>query len=378
MLKKVLFLASMILVVSLFLSACAPKAAEPAMEEKPAEAAAPAEATAPEEVVDPIKMALEFADRAAAGEKIEFAGSSDVTIGVVMPALDNDGWRAIYIGALSKIIETGANLITLDARNTVETQLAMIEDMITQGVDAIVFIPVDSAALSTGVVKANEAGIPVVSMDRSTEGGDVTALVESDNTAIGAEGAQLMADMADKLGIDKGNLKVLEVLGDLATSAGKERHDGFSSKAKELGLNVVTEAPAYWDAEKANAAVLDAFQAKPEINAIYLASGCAYYSGVEPALKSIGKLVARGSEGHILFITTDGCPAPLQAIRDGFVDADSAQQLVTMGKTAIEIAVNAAKGTKPAESIVRLGPDPITPDNVDDIFHWANAINTAN
>ena len=372
---KVKLLALLVL-LGLVLAACQPavQPAAPAEEESaPAE-----EATGGEQVVeDPIALALELADRAAAGEQVAFSGESDITIAVVMPALDNDGWRAIYIGVLSKVIELGVNMITLDARDSVENQIAIIEDLITQQVDAIVFVPVDSAALSTAVLAANEAGIPVVTMDRSTEGGEVVALVESNNVEIGAKGAELMAEVAEKYGVPLEDLVVLELLGDLATSAGQERHEGFSTTAQELGINVVAELPTNWNAETANAAILDAFQAHPDINAIYIASGCALFSGVDPAMESLGKWVPVGEEGHIIFISTDGCPAPLQAIRDGKVDADSAQQLITMGQTAIEAAFNAINGTMPENPIIRLGPDPITPENVDDLFHWANAVNTA-
>jgi ABC-type sugar transport system substrate-binding protein len=327
--------------------------------------------------MDPVVLALQMADRAAKGEAVELSGESGITIGIIMPALDNDGWRAIYIGALSKAIELGANVITMDARDKVENQLAMVEDMITKQVDAIVFVPVDSAAMSQGVVKANEAGIPVILMDRSTEGGDFTALVESNNVEIGRTGAELMAAVAKEQGVPIEDLKVLELLGDLATSAGQERHEGFSARAKELGINVVAELPTYWQADKANAAVLDAFAANPDINAIYMASGCAMFSGVESAMRSLGNYIPRGEPGHIILISTDGCPAPLQAIRDGYVDADSAQQLLTMGKEAIAAAFKAAKGETLAERIIRLGPDPVTPENVDDPSHWANAVNTA-
>jgi ribose transport system substrate-binding protein len=366
------------LVTGILLAACQPtvqtqEAAPTATVTK----AVPTEAVTTEKVEDPIALALEFADRAAAGEKVAFSGNSDVTLAVVMPALDNDGWRAIYIGVLSKVIELGVDMITLDARDSVEKQIAIIEDLITQQVDAIIFVPVDSAALSTAVQRANEAGIPVVTMDRSTEGGEVVALVESNNVEIGAKGAELMAEVAAKQGVALEDLVVLELLGDLATSAGKERHEGFSTKAKELGLNVVAELPTNWNAEKANAAILDAFQAHPDINAIYIASGCALFSGVDPAMESLGKWVPAGEPGHIIFISTDGCPAPLEAIRAGKVDADSAQQLVTMGQIAVETAVNAVNGKMPENPIIRLGPDPITPDNVDDMFHWANAVNTA-
>ncbi|NMB90402.1 MAG: sugar ABC transporter substrate-binding protein [Chloroflexi bacterium] len=350
----------------------------PATEEEAAPAATDvSEEAAPAGEADPIALAIDLANKATRGESAELQGSSGKTIGIVMPALDNDGWRAIYIGALSKAIELDVSVITLDARDQVETQTAMIEDLITKQVDAIAFVPVDSAAMSSAVQKANAAGIPVVTMDRSTEGGDVVALVESNNVEIGQKGADLMAEVAQEYGVDVADLKVLELLGDLATSAGQERHEGFSTTAAELGINVVAELPTNWSAEKANAAVLDGFQAHPDINAIYMASGCAMYSGVESAMRSLNKFFPGDDANHIILISTDGCPAPLQAMRDGYVDADSAQQLLATGTTAIQVAVDAIDGKMPESGVIRLGPDPIRPDNVDELTHWSNVLNVA-
>jgi ABC-type sugar transport system substrate-binding protein len=323
---------------------------------------------------DVVRLALELADKATRGEKADYTGKSGVTIGVIMPQLDNEGFRAIYIGALSQAIALDATVTTLDARLSVDTQLAMIEDLITRKVNAIVFVPVDSAALSTGVIKANQAGIPIVAMDRSTESGELAALVESDNVAHGAKGADLMAEAAAKAGIKLSDLKVLELWGDQATSAGVERHQGFSTRAKELGINIVAQFDAKWDPAKANAAVLDAFAAHPDINAIFMPSGCAYYAGVESALKSLGKWHRFGEPGHILITSVDGCPAPLDAIRNGYIYGDAAQRLVVMGQKAMEAAFAVAKGQTLPQKVIRLVPDPVTPDNVDDPVHWANTL----
>lgn len=373
---------ALVVLLTLILSACGGQNAQTeTMEPESSDAAASSqtgsqseEAPAEEAAIDPVALALELADKAARGEKADFEGGSGKTVGVVMPQFDNDGWRGIYIGALSKAIEMDASVITLDARNNVDTQLAMIQDLITRQVDALVFVPVDSAAMSTAVLQANEAGIPVVTMDRSTEGGEVVALVESNNVEVGKTAANLMLDAADQAGVAVEDLKVLELLGDLATSAGQERHEGFSGEASSLGMNVVAELPTNWDAEKANAAVLDGFQANPDINAIYMASGCAMYAGVESALKSLDKLIPAGQEGHIILISTDGCPAPVEGIRQGYVDADAAHQLVTIGQRGVEIALKAVDGEMPEESIVRTPPDPVLLENVDSLDHWFNKL----
>ena len=323
---------------------------------------------------DPVKLAINLAERATKGQSANYTGTSGITVAIIMPQLDNPGFRGMYIGSLTEAIKLGASLITLDAQNKVDTEMGMIEDMITKKVNALVLVPVDSSAISAGVKEANKAGIPVVTMDRSTEAGNVTALVESNNVAIGTTGADLMQQAAKAQNKPISGLKVLELLGDMTTSAAVERHQGFADEATKLGLNVIAQGSTYWDPAKANAAVLDAFQAHPDINAIYMASGCAMYSGVAPALKSLNKLIPRGTDGHIILISSDGCQGPMDGIRQAYVDGDAAHQMLRIGAMAVEIAFNAAKGVQPQDSVIKMTPDTVTPENVDSKDHWANVL----
>lgn len=332
---------------------------------------------APSSSTEAVKLAFDLANKATAGQAAEYQGSSGKTLGFVAAQLSNDGFRAEYVGFLVGAIQANMSVVTLDAENDATKQLNMVQDLITRKVDAIVFTPVDSAADSAAVVDANNAGIPIIAVDRSTTGGKVTALVESDNTAIGSTGADLLAQAAKADNVPLSSLKVFELMGDQTTSAGVERHQGFVSQAKALGLDIVAAIDAKWDAAKGNAAVLDAFQAHPGINAIYDASGCAYFSGVDSALKSLKKLYKIGDPNHIIWITTDGCPGDVQAVRNGYIDGDSAQALFLMGQKGAEFAVDAVNGKPIPESQVLLAPDAITPANVDSPTHWANVLRAA-
>jgi len=323
--------------------------------------------------VDSIKLAMQLADQAGSGQTASYAGTSGKTIGVVMPQFDNEGYRAMYIGVMSEAIDSKWSVITLDANLSADAQLADIEDLITKKVDAIAFTPVDSSALSTAVEEANTANIPIVAMDRSTTAGNVTSLVESDNVAHGAMGADMMLAALTKAGIKPADAKVLELLGDQATSAGQERHQGFANRAAQLGLNIVSALPTDWDNAKANAAVLDAFQAHPDINAIFSASGCAMLAGIESAMQSLKVWNPVGDPKHIILVDVDGCPISLAAIRDGYLDADVAQRQPLMGALAVRSAISAVNGVAPDKDIL-LPPDPITKDNVDDLTHWANQL----
>ncbi len=60
-------------------------------------------------------------------------------------------------------------VIIVDAQNDSSKQTSDVEDLIQQGVDALLINPTDSSAISTAVESANSVGVPVVTIDRSAE-----------------------------------------------------------------------------------------------------------------------------------------------------------------------------------------------------------------
>jgi ABC-type sugar transport system substrate-binding protein len=305
------------------------------------------------------------------------SGAKTYVFGVGMPQLDNDGFRANLIGIRQAAEELGnITLQSVDAQNTADRQLQQIEDFITKKVDAIIMCPVDSGAAAQVVKKANAAGIPIVSFDRNINDGVLAGLAESDNVAHGAKAAELLRDAANKLSVPVAQLQVLELWGSQQTTAGLQRHQGFESKAKELGISIVAQLPTDFKADIAYNAVLDAFQANSNINAIYVPSDNALYQGVEAALKQLGKLIPSGEPGHIIITTVDGGPLGLKGIRNGYIDAIAAQSKLVMSIEAVKIAYATVQGNPPANKIIQIQPTPVTKENVDDPHLWANAINT--
>ena len=298
-----------------------------------------------------------------------------LVIGVTLHDLSSDGYAANLIGIRQKAEELGnIEVRAVSAEGKAETQVRQVEDFITAGVSAIIILPVDSAALANSVAAAVEAGIPVISMDRSVDGDAATATIESDNVVHGKVAADLMLAAAQAQGLKAEDLKVLELLGDQASSSGVERHEGFSAQAAELGLNIVSALPTHWNADEAYSSVLDALQAHPDINAIFEASDIAMHSGVSAALEQTGKYVAIGNEGHVIITTVDGGPNGLKAVAEGYIDAMAEQSLLIMGSMAVETAVAALNGNAPESKLIQLAPVSVTKDNVESEELWPNMI----
>lgn len=306
----------------------------------------------------------------------EAPAKKKLVFGLTMPEIKTDGFTAMANGVKAQAAAVGAELLVFDSNNDAQKQMTHFEDFIAKKVDAILFTPVDSGALSEAVKKANAAGIPVVAMDRSVKEGNLVALIESDNVEHGYQAGLYMAEAAKKVGMDPKDLKVLELQGDLATSAGQERSQGFQKAAKELGMTIITSLPTYWDPDKSYNATLDAFQAHPEINAIFEASDSIMCAAVNSALEQIKRLVKVGEKGHIIVTTVDGCPIVIKAIKESTVDASAVQSILKFGVDGIDFAVKAANGEAKldANATSRLAPIKASIENVDSKDLWANAI----
>lgn len=307
---------------------------------------------------------------AASGSTPASTAEASAVIGVSLPQLDADGYSANLIGIQEAAAAYGYEIQAVDAQNSAEEQTRQIEDFITSGVDAIILLPVDSAALVTAVQQAVDAGIPVVSMDRSVEGDVATATIESDNVVHGAAAADLMLAAAQAQGMEAADLKVLELLGDQASSSGVERHEGFADRCEELGITIVSSLPTNWQADQAYSSTLDAFQANPDINAIFEASDIAMHSGVISALEQLGKKAAAGEEGHIIITTVDGGPQGCEEVAAGYIDGMAQQSLLEMGGQALEIARKAMNGETIEETLIRLAPVEVTKENADSPDLW--------
>lgn len=94
-----------------------------------------------------------------------------VQVGLSLSTLNNPFFVALRDGAQQAAQKAGVRLIVLDAQDRVDKQVSDIEDLIQRRVRVILINPTDSAAVVPAIQKANTAGIPVITVDRSAAGG---------------------------------------------------------------------------------------------------------------------------------------------------------------------------------------------------------------
>ena len=300
------------------------------------------------------------------------AGSSDkIVINATWSFADSVGWVGEIVGATQRAKELGVEFNVVSAEGDSTKQASQMSTFITNGASAILISPVDDKAGSKLVEDANTAGIPIGTVDSHvTQGGDVIIESETDNYACGAGQATAMIELAGD-----SELKVLVVQGLKGSTAAVDREKGFLETIKgHDNIEVVASAYGAWSGDESQQAVLNAFQANPEINAIFNTSDVNTVGTIE-ALRQLDKLYPAGDPKHILMTSNDGFPFGLDFVRDGYVDANATQQILKMGADAVEALVAAVKnGTKPEKKENYIPPILVNKDNVDDAALWGNVM----
>src|SRR5690625_4712345 len=172
------------------------------------------------------------------------ADEESFTIGFVISTQTNPFFVSLKEGAERKAEELGVELIVLDSQDDSAKAAANMEDLITRGVDLILVNPTDSDAIVNSVIAANEAGIPVITVDRASNGGEVLSYIASDNVAGGKMAGEFIIE---QLG---GKGKVVELEGIVGTNAARERGEGFNAAIEGTDIEVVAKQTADFDRVK--------------------------------------------------------------------------------------------------------------------------------
>ncbi|MDV2582213.1 ribose ABC transporter substrate-binding protein RbsB [Alkalibacillus haloalkaliphilus] len=255
----------------------------------------------------------------------------EVHIGLAVSTQNNPFFVTLREGAEEKAEELGVDITVVDAQDDAATQLSSMEDLIQQDVDVLVVNPTDSEAVITAVEAANEADIPVVTVDRSADGGEVVAHIASDNVA----GGEMAGDfIIEQLG---GEGNVVELEGIPGSSAARERGEGFhNSVGAEDGIEVVAEQPADFDRAEGLTVMENIIQSGEEFDAVFAHND-------EMALGAVRALESAGMD-DVIVVGFDATDDAVEAVEAGEMDATIAQQPIVIGEQGVETALDIANG----------------------------------
>ena len=280
-------------------------------------------------------------------------------IALIMKSLANEFFLTMEQGAKNHQAAHSAeyDLICNGIKDELDVnrQIQLVENMVSQGVQAIVIAPADSKALVAACKKAQDAGVVVVNIDNKlddavlAERGIKIPFVGPDNR----KGAKTAADfLATKL--QPGD-PVAIVEGVPTAFNGIQRKLGFEDAMNGAGMKIVTSQSGSWEMAKANQVVAAMITEHPELKAVLCAND-SMALGAVAALKSASKV------GQVLVIGYDGISAVRERIKDGSILATIEQHADQLAVFGIEYALEMIK-TKAAPADRETPVDLVTAEN---------------
>lgn len=287
------------------------------------------------------------------GSQAGNASSNDgeLEVGVVLKALNSDHWKFVEAGAKAAGEEYGVkvNVLGPPAETQFMEQVSMMEDQLTQGVDALLVAPSQPASAKPTFEQAKASGIPVLLLDTDADFEDKVSFIGTGNYEAGRLGAEFIAKQ-----VKKGDTVAI-IRGAKGDNTHDDRTKGAEEVLKEKGIKVVVQ-PADSDRAKGASVMENILTAHPDVTAVYA-------TNEEMALGALRTVQDKNKD--VLVIGFDGTPEGLESVKNGGLTATIAQDPYMIGYLGVESAYKNAKGEK-VEKRIDSGAEVITKETVEE------------
>jgi ribose transport system substrate-binding protein len=280
------------------------------------------------------------------------------TVGLVMKSLSNEYFQQMQQGAVAHVAQRNNDVKLLSGgiqnETDVDGQVALIDNYITQRVNAIVLAPADSKALVQSVKKATDAGIKVVNIDVKLDDGALKQagldipFVAPDNQAAALESGLVLAKA-----LSKGDGCVI-LEGNPGADNATQRANGFKAAVQQSGLTLVASQTAHWETAEANSVFGNILTANPGVK-------CLMASNDNMALGALKVIEERGADVKVA--SFDNLPAIKPYIVSGKVVATVEQHGSEQAGFGIDCAMTLLAGQQ-CTGWQRTPTEVITKDNV--------------
>lgn len=283
------------------------------------------------------------------------------TIAVIPKGATHNFWKSIHAGALMAAAELGnVDIIWKSGlkEDDRDSQIKVLEDMITRRVDGIVLAPLDDTALRQPVTDAVRAGIPVVIIDSGLKSDNYVSFVATDNYIGGKKAGELLGKLLN----GKGKVVMLRFAEGSASTMLREQ--GFLDAIKEFpGIEVVSSnqygGATTETAYKASENLLAPFR-KPDGNLSIDGIFCCNESTTFGMLRALqdGKWA-----GKVKFVGFDSSAMLVKAMESREIHGLILQNPMKMGYLGVKTLVEHLQGKK-VEKRIDTGVAVATPENM--------------
>ena len=291
----------------------------------------------------------------ACGEKKDDTNTpadDTVEIAVVLKTLASEYWGYVKNGCDAAAEELGVKVIVVGpgAESDIEGQVAMIEQQIGAGVDAIVCAPNDAGAAGAALQAALDAGMPVLAVDTNVGIDGQTAFVGTMNDEAAYQGGIWAIDT---LGTD---INAVIIYGQEGDNTSNLRKSGYQKACDEKGVTVLDALSGQNTTDGATKTMEDLISSHGDAIDVVFCHNDDTAIGAMNACKSAGIT-------DITIVGFDGNKSAVELIMAGeTVKATVAQQPYAMGYEVVKAAVAAIKG-EAVESVISAPVKVVTAEN---------------
>lgn len=272
--------------------------------------------------------------------KKEEEEEKSVKIGLSVVDLTLERWQHDRDIFTEKAEELGAEVIVQSADGDADKQLSTIQNMLSQGIDALVIIAANSDALTPVVEQANEQGVPVIAHDRLINNADISAYVSFDNVRVGEMQAEYLVER-----VPIGKYFLL----------GGEPSDHTAHMFREGQMNILDPLIQSGDIEVVGDQWAEAYSGEVALSHVENAL-TANNNDIDAIVAvndstaggAIQALTAQNLAGKVLVSGQDADLAAVQRIAEGTQSMTVYKPIREIATTSAEIAVSLARGEEVA------------------------------
>lgn len=242
------------------------------------------------------------------------------TIGFAQVGHESD-WRTASTKSCQDVFSTenGYDLQFVDCDNDSQAQLEAVRNFIQQEVDYIIIDPIVSTGWDQVLTECEEAGIPVIVIDRTIDDSDkYVSWVGSNFKTEGLAAGEWLKAYAEAKGIEEINALVIE--GTNGSSAQIGRTDGFKEIADANGWTILDSQDGNFD-QATGQEVMESYckSYEGQFNVVVCQNDNEAFGAMD-AMKAAG--VTYGVNGDVIVISFDACTAGLERVKAGDINAD--------------------------------------------------------
>jgi len=286
-------------------------------------AAAPAETTpaaAPAETTPAAAPAETTPAETKAAEEPAAADGETITIGFAQVGHESD-WRTASTNSCQTVFsaENGYDLQFVDCDNDSAVQIEAVRGFIEQDVDYIIIDPIVSTGWDTVLTECEDAGIPVIVIDRTIDDSDkYVSWVGSNFKTEGLAAGEWLKAYAEAKGIEEINALVIE--GSTGASATIGRTDGFKEIADREGWTILDSQSGDFT-QAGGQEVMESYckSYEGQFNVVICQNDNEAFGAMD-AMKNAG--VSYGVDGDVILVSFDACTAGLEYVLSGDINAD--------------------------------------------------------